>query len=88
MTIEVSEQDLGALKLSPAEARLDFAVGMYTGRHLSMGRAAKVAGIPYSDFMRELGRRGICVNYSEDDFRHDLKVLESLRQKADDDRRQ
>jgi predicted HTH domain antitoxin len=46
MTIEVSEQDLGALKLSPAEARLDFAVGMYTGRHLSMGRAAKVAGSP------------------------------------------
>ena len=88
MTIEVSEEHLGALKLSPAEARLDFAVGMYTGRHLSMGKAAKVAGIPYAEFMRELGRRGICVNYSEEDFLHDLKVLETLRQKAGDDRRQ
>lgn len=80
MTIEVSEQDLGSLKLSPAEAKLDFAIGMYTGRHLSMGRAAKVAGISYPEFLHELGRRGISVNYSEADLDHDLNVLEKLRE--------
>lgn len=80
MTIEVSEQDIGSLKLSPAEAKLDFAVGMYTGRHLSMGRAAKVAGLSYPEFLQELGRRGISINYSDTDLDHDLKVLEKLRE--------
>lgn len=82
MTVEVSDAELGSLRLSLAEAKLDFAIGLYTGRHLSMGRAAKVAGISYSAFLHELGKRGISVNYTQDDFAHDLKVMEAVEAKA------
>jgi predicted HTH domain antitoxin len=87
MTIEIPEHDLGAAQLSPSEAKLDFAVGLYTGRHLSMGKAAKLAGISYTSFLHELGRRGISVNYGEKDLLHDLNVLDAARAKRADDRR-
>jgi predicted HTH domain antitoxin len=79
VTIEIPERDLGAAKLSQADARLDFAVGLYTGRHLSMGKAAKLAGVSYTSFLHELGRRGISVNYGEEDLLHDLNVLDAAR---------
>jgi predicted HTH domain antitoxin len=82
VTIEVPDQDLGSLKLSSAEARLDLAIGLYTGRRASMGKAAKVAGVSYPAFLAELGRRGICINYSVEDFEHDLRTLEVAEQKS------
>ena len=78
VTIEVPDQDIGSLKLSSGEARLDLAIGLYTAKRASMGKAAKIAGIAYVDFMHELGRRGICINYSVEDFEQDLKTLDSL----------
>jgi predicted HTH domain antitoxin len=81
VTIEVPGQEIGSVKLSSREARLDFAIGLYTGRHASIGRAAKIAEISYSAFLQELGRRGICVNYSTEDFAHDLKVMEEVEGK-------
>lgn len=78
MTIEVPDQDLGHLKLTTAEAKLEFSIGLYTGRHLSMGKAARLAGLPYPAFLKELGRRGIPVNYSSEDLAHDLKLLETM----------
>jgi predicted HTH domain antitoxin len=77
MTIEVPDQELGSIRLSTAEAKLDFAIGLYTGRHLSIGKSAKVAGLSYPAFLQELGRRGICLNYSADDLAHDLKMIET-----------
>ena len=79
VTIEVPDAELGSLNLSSQEARLDFAIGCYTGRRVSMGRAAKVAGVSYSEFLHELGRRGISVNYSSEDLMHDLKVLRDAK---------
>jgi predicted HTH domain antitoxin len=87
VTIEVRDQDLGNLKLSSTEAKLDFAIGMYTGRRLSMGKAAHVAGLTYPAFLQELGRRGICVNYTPEDFAHDLDVIKVAETKHRDDRR-
>jgi predicted HTH domain antitoxin len=88
VTIDVPEIELGALKLTSAEAKLDFAIGLYTGRHASMGRASKIAGIAYSAFLQELGRRGICINYSTDDLAHDLRLMERVEGKASNDRNQ
>jgi predicted HTH domain antitoxin len=41
-----------------------------------MGKAAKVAGLSYPAFLQELGQRSICVNYSEADLSHDMRVIE------------
>jgi len=87
MTIEVPDADLGALKLTSTEARLDLAIGLYTAKRTSMGKAAKIAGISYTEFLQELGRRGISINYSIPDFEDDLKTIQSLNEKGPSDRR-
>ncbi len=82
MTIELPDLELGALHLTPEQMRVELAVGLYAGRHVSMGRASKIAGIPYADFMRELGRRGICLNYTVEDAQHDMAMADELSRKA------
>ena len=84
MTIELPDKELGSLHLTDGEARIELACGLYAARKVSMGRAAKIAGIPYVDFMHELGKRGICMNYGLEDFEHDMRVLDELaaKQKA------
>ena len=79
MLIEVNDEALGNLRLTPAEALLDLAVGLYTDARVTLGRAAAIAGTTQSDFQRELGRRGISVHYNADDLRSDLATLASLR---------
>jgi predicted HTH domain antitoxin len=76
VTIELSDEELGGVKITPAEARQDFAIGLYTARRASLGKAAKIAGISGPEFLHELGRRGLSINYSESDFRHDLQLLD------------
>jgi predicted HTH domain antitoxin len=78
MTIELPDVSLGSQPLTSEQARLDFAVGLYSGRHASLGHAAKVAGMPKILFMRELGARGVCRNYAVEDALHDV---ERVRQK-------
>lgn len=78
MTIEIPDQDLGSISMSPSDGRLELAIGLYTGRQMTLGRAAQIAGVPYVFFMRELGRRGIVLNYSMEDARHDMDMVEGL----------
>ena len=81
MTIELPDKELEWLRLTNDEARLELACGMYAARKVSLGQAAKVAGIPYVAFMHELGKRGICMNYGMEDFEHDLEMVEKLSKK-------
>ncbi|MBC8097591.1 MAG: UPF0175 family protein [Akkermansiaceae bacterium] len=81
MTIELPDQ-LGNLSLTPEQALIDLAVGLYTRREVSLGRAAKVAGMPYVAFMHELGRRGVCLNYTLEDVEHDMQMADKLAGKS------
>jgi len=65
-------------RLSPREARLDLAVGMYSSGRVTMGMAAEVADLPVPEFQRELGRRAIPINYTADDLAHDLQAADEL----------
>jgi predicted HTH domain antitoxin len=78
MTVEIPEKDLGPISLKPQEARIECAVGLYTGRLLTLGQASRIAGIPYVHFMREIARRGLTINYSVEDAMHDLEVARGL----------
>ena len=82
MTIEVPDKELGALHLTPERARVEMAVGLYAGRQVSLGRAARIAGISYTEFIHEIGRRGICINYTVEDAEHDLRMADELSRKA------
>jgi predicted HTH domain antitoxin len=81
MTIELPDVKIGSQPLTSEQARVDFAAGLYSGGHASLGRAAKLAGMPTVRFMQELGRRGICRSYSVDDALHDVqRVRQKLAQ--------
>ena len=73
MTIELPDVKIGSQPLTSEQARVDFAVGLYSGRHTSLGRAAKMAGMPIVLFMQELGRRGIYRSYSVEDALYDVQ---------------
>ncbi|MEO5804153.1 MAG: UPF0175 family protein [Verrucomicrobiota bacterium] len=79
MTIELP--DAATLKITSEEAQLDFAVGLYTGKHASLGRAAQVGGMPKVLFMQELARRGVAMHYTMEDVEHDMKMAKLLGQK-------
>ena len=78
MTIEVPERELGSLRLTPEQARLEFAVGLYAGRRVTLGRGAKIAGVSYTQFMHEIGRRGLHINYTVADATHDMAMVDKL----------
>lgn len=68
-------------RLSPQEARLDLAVGMYSSGRVTMGTAAEVANLSIPAFQRELGRRRIPVNYTAEDLAYDLQAAAELNRK-------
>lgn len=82
MNIELPDNEIEALHLTPEKVRIELAVGLYAGRQVTLGRAAKIAGISYTAFMRETGRRGICLNYRVEDALHDLEMADELCRKA------
>jgi len=76
MTIELPDQEVASLRLTPAQVRIELAVGLYAGRQVSLGRAARIAGVPYASFMHEIGHRGLCLNYTVEDAEHDMRMAE------------
>ena len=78
MRIDFSEPELDELQLTAGDLRLDLAVGLYAGRRLTLGRAARIAGVPYAEFLRELGRRGLCVDYTIEDAVADVETVQRM----------
>jgi predicted HTH domain antitoxin len=75
MMIELPDADIASLHLTPEQARLELAVGLYAGREVTLGRAARIAGIPYAAFLQEIGKRQISINYTEQDAIDDVNRL-------------
>ncbi|HZR20386.1 MAG TPA: UPF0175 family protein [Verrucomicrobiae bacterium] len=75
MMIELPDADIESLHLTQAQARLELAVGLYAGREITLGRAARIAGITYAAFMQEIGKRGLCISYTEQDAADDIRQL-------------
>jgi predicted HTH domain antitoxin len=69
---------LGADAGSP-EALLELAVALYEADQISLGRAAEVAGLSYSQMIDELGRRGLpVVRYDVEDLERELAHVGTL----------
>jgi len=81
VVIEIQDELLRGLKLTEPQALLDFAVGLFTERRVTLGRAAEIARLTQADFQQELGRRGIAIHYDLEDLQADLRTLGGLRQK-------
>ena len=59
--------------------RLEFAVGLYEREQISLGLAARIAGLFYDEMIHELGRRGIpAIRYTSDELDKELEHLRGL----------
>ena len=76
MYIQIPD-DLG---VTEEQARLDFAVGLYTSHTASLARAARLAGRSRVEFQRILSERGIPVGYDSSDLNDDIATLKRLGQ--------
>ena len=66
-------------KLSPRNAALHLAIGLFVTEEATLGQAAEVADMSQADFLKELGRRRIPIHYGVDELAEDLKAVESFR---------
>ena len=76
MYIEIPD-DLG---VTEEQARLDFAVGLYSSHTVSLARAARLAGRSRLDFQRILAERGIPIAYDSAELEDDVATLKRLGQ--------
>jgi predicted HTH domain antitoxin len=81
MKIEVQDEALRGLELTEPQALVDLAVGLFTERRVTLGRAADIARVTQLDFQRELGRREIPIHYDVEDLQADMSTLAELREK-------
>jgi predicted HTH domain antitoxin len=75
MTVTVPPERLRAIQLSEEDALVDIAIGLYKREQVSLGRAAEVAGLSSPEFLSELARRHIPINYGMPDLREDADGL-------------
>jgi predicted HTH domain antitoxin len=78
MTVTVPSERLRAVELSERDAVVDIAIGLYKREQVSLGRAAEVAGLSSAEFLSELARRRIPINYELSDLREDAQSLRGV----------
>jgi predicted HTH domain antitoxin len=79
MTLTIPDERFAGLKIEERDAVTDVAIGLYKREQVSLGRAAEIAGVSSPEFLNELGRRRIPINYDVDDLHADIAALENVR---------
>ena len=74
MTVTIPSERLGNVALNERDAVVDIAIGLYKRDQVSLGRAAEIADLSSPEFLAELGRRQVPINYDASDLRADLKT--------------
>ena len=78
MTVTIPSERLANITLNERDALVDIAIGLYKREQVSLGRAAEISGLSSPEFLNELGRRRIPINYEAKDLRVDLDTLNGL----------
>jgi len=78
MTVTIPSERLANITLNERDALVDIAIGLYKREQVSLGRAAEISGLSSPEFLNELGRRRIPINYEAEELRLDLDTLKGL----------
>ena len=78
MSLVIPDEIVRATRMSPEELRVEIAVLLFEDGKLTLGQAARFAGITQPDFQHLLGKRKIPLHYDVEDFRRDLQTLKDL----------
>lgn len=75
MLIAFPDELTSGLDLTPEHARIDLAIGLYADRRVTLGRAAKMAGMAQTVFLRKLGELCIPMHYDLPELEADLMLV-------------
>ena len=78
MELIIDDELLQNIDITPEQARLDFAIGLYIDRKITLGQGARIASLTQGHFLRELGKRKVPVSYDVGEFRKDMQTLKKL----------
>lgn len=62
-------------QISPQEAALHLAIGLFGDDKVTLGQAASIAGIPQPIFLQEIGKRRIPVHYGVEELEQDIATV-------------
>ncbi len=54
------------------------AIELYRERKVSLGKASQLAGLSVREFLYELRKRGIPINYTREEAEEDIRLIEGL----------
>lgn len=78
MNLTIPDDILTASDMSEADLKVEVAIILYKREKISAGKACEWLGLNLIEFRRELGNRGLTINYDVEDFQADLETLRSL----------
>ena len=65
-------------QITPQEAALHLAIGLFVDDKVTLGQAAAVAGISQPAFLHELGKRRIPIHYGVEELEQDIATSTKL----------
>jgi predicted HTH domain antitoxin len=63
-------------QFTPEDIKLHLALGLFLDHRVGLGQGATIAGVSQSEFLHELGKRRIPVQYDEADALADVATVE------------
>ena len=75
MGMVIDDDLLHATRMSEPELKLELAALLYQRNRLTLGQAARLAGMSQARLRLTLGGRGIAPNYGLAEFAHDAAVV-------------
>ena len=78
MSVTIPDDVLRSARISEAELRQELAVMLFERERLTLGQAARLAGLDRLRFQHLLASRGISIHYDVADFEADLDTLRDL----------
>jgi predicted HTH domain antitoxin len=75
MILTIPDERFEGLNIDERDVVMDVSIGLYKREQVSLGRAAEIAGVSSPEFLSELGRRRIPINYDVDDLQADIATL-------------
>jgi predicted HTH domain antitoxin len=75
MGLVIDDDLLHAARMSEPEIKLELAILLYQRERLTLGQAARLAGLSQARLRLLLGAREIAPHYGEAEFAEDLKVV-------------
>jgi len=65
-------------QITPQEAALHLAIGLFADDKVTLGQAASIAGISQPALQQELGKRRIPIHYGVEELEQDIATVKRL----------